>query len=49
MKNDKVKTIISVVLFLGFAGMFMIGMKSGEIEVVLNKAINICLQCIGIG
>lgn len=25
------------------------GIVRGEVEVVLNKAINICLECIGLG
>lgn len=25
------------------------GLKSGEVPVVLNKAINICFECIGLG
>jgi len=37
-----------VVLVVGIA-MICIGAYRGEVSVVLNKGINICLECIGIG
>ena len=49
LKNEKIKNILSIVLLLGFAGMFLAGMANGEADVVLQKAVNICLECIGIG
>ncbi len=45
----KNKNFISVaVLFISFIFLFY-GMKRGEMTVVLNKAVNICLECIGLG
>lgn len=37
--------------FIGlFAVLFIIyGVYRGEVSVVLNKAVNICLECIGLG
>ena len=31
------------------AGFIVLGVNRGEVLVVLRKAINICLECIGIG
>lgn len=30
-------------------GMMIFGISRGEMEVVLEKAVNICMECIGIG
>ncbi len=37
-----------VLLALG-AGFLVLGIMDGEIAVVLSRAANICLECIGIG
>ena len=31
------------------AGCFVLGVGRGETEVVLRKAVNICMECIGLG
>ena len=31
------------------AGMIGYGVYRGEVSIVLNKAINICMECIGLG
>lgn len=52
MKNEKNRKWITVALFVGFTAMFFAGLylTQGEsLSIVLNKAIKICLQCIGIG
>lgn len=38
-------------LFWAFAGavLMAVGVKLGEVQVVLNKATHMCLECIGIG
>ncbi len=36
-------------LLIVFAVMFVVGMFSPEVNVVVKKATNICLECIGIG
>lgn len=43
------KKYIKIFLLLLSVGMIVIGIYSGETQVVLQKAINICLECIGIG
>ncbi|MEA4870098.1 MAG: CD1871A family CXXC motif-containing protein [Christensenella sp.] len=37
-----------LILALG-AGLIVLGIWGGEVAVVLSRAINICLECIGIG
>ena len=48
--NAQMKTRIAGWFVLGAGIVLMIvGVRNGEIEVVFEKAIDICLQCIGIG
>lgn len=47
MENKK-RYLSFVILVLGFAMMFY-GMSNGEMQIVVNKAINICFECIGLG
>lgn len=42
------RVIPAVLLALG-AGFLMLGILGGEVAVVLSRAANICLECIGIG
>lgn len=47
--SEKRKTVISLgVMTLGAAFMAL-GIYRGEAQVVLSKAVMICLECIGIG
>ena len=41
--------VITILLLLVFLAMFLYGMGTEEIEIVLEKSVNICLECIGIG
>jgi hypothetical protein len=45
MKNNflRIFSLISSIFFIG------IGIYRNEIKTVLTKAINICLECIGVG
>nr|WP_267303739.1 CD1871A family CXXC motif-containing protein [Aedoeadaptatus acetigenes] len=36
-------------IFLASMAMMAYGINRGEMQVVLNKAIRICMECIGIG
>lgn len=40
---------IAGVLLLAAVMMIVYGMYRGEVSIVLNKAINVCLECIGLG
>ena len=47
--SEKKRNLLAVsVIVLGIAFMIL-GIYRGEIDVVLRKAVNICLECIGIG
>ena len=46
MKNRKA---ITISLFIASIILIVAGIMRGEHLAVLNKAINICMQCIGIG
>jgi len=40
---------LPLILFALGAGFLVLGIFNGEIAVVLSRAANICLECIGIG
>lgn len=40
---------IPVILLALGAGFLVLGVLDGEVAVVLSRAANICLECIGIG
>jgi len=46
MWNTRKGGFFLLLLFLLF---FVIGINAGEVSVVWEKAVNICLSCIGIG
>lgn len=39
----------SIWLLIFFALLFILGLNSGEVTVLLNTGITICLSCIGVG
>lgn len=45
----KIKRKIPLLLFFLSAALIIIGLKSGEFTAVLEKAVTVCLSCIGIG
>lgn len=48
MINKKL-LIIRILILITCISMIVAGIISGEVNVVLNKAVRICLECIGIG
>ena len=50
MKQKILKSrLISLVLLCMGIAMMYIGVHRGEVLVVMNKAIRVCMECIGIG
>jgi len=47
--KEKTKNITGIVLFLIFIAFIILGIIREENRTVLMKAVNICLECIGIG
>ena len=43
------RNILCAALLICGAVLFSVGAGRGEMQVVLTKAVNLCLQCIGIG
>lgn len=46
---NKIKEHISKLIFIIGIGFMGYGLYRGEIDIVFQKAIKICLECIGIG
>lgn len=49
MKIQNKRFVLSVSVFLLAIVFICYGAARGEISIVLNKAVNICLECIGLG
>lgn len=43
------KRVVQIVLLLTGVAFILYGASRGEVEIVLSKAVRICLECIGIG
>lgn len=41
--------LLRALLLVAAVAMIIIGVANGEAQTVLQKAVNICLECIGIG
>lgn len=51
-KSDKemiLRNVLRIMLIVFFIACIIIGIFNGEARVVFTKAVNICLECIGIG
>ncbi len=46
--KEKIKSVFGRVLLVCFIAMMIIGYHNGEAKLVMTKAVNICLECIGI-
>lgn len=49
MKNRKLGKLPGFAVMAAGAAFMIFGVFRGEVGIVLNKAINICLECIGLG
>lgn len=49
VRNSRTLWITRGILFVAAVAMIIIGVANGETRTVLQKAVNICLECIGIG
>ncbi|WP_193726009.1 CD1871A family CXXC motif-containing protein [Anaerosacchariphilus polymeriproducens] len=47
--SKSLKRKIQTITCILSAAFIIYGINRGEMEVVLNKAVNICLECIGLG
>lgn len=47
--KEKYRAYLGLAIFLASMAMMAYGINRGEMQVVLNKAIRICMECIGIG
>ena len=43
------RDIITVALFVASVALIIAGIATGEPAIVLDKAVNVCMECIGIG
>ena len=43
------KTAAQLVLLLSAVAMILLGIRLGEADTVLSKAIRLCMECVGIG
>lgn len=47
--NNKQKNAARIMTMAVAAGFIVYGICRGEVAIVLSKAVNICLECIGLG
>ena len=47
--KEKYRVYLGPAIVLASVAMMAYGVNRGEMQVVLNKAIRICMECIGIG
>lgn len=47
--NKGMRRLVAGVILVVAVMMIVYGTYRGEVSIVLNKAINVCLECIGLG
>ncbi|MGI6315339.1 MAG: CD1871A family CXXC motif-containing protein [Christensenellales bacterium] len=48
-KSAKGRALITAAIIIAAVGLIVFGVYSGEAKEVFQKAVNICLECIGVG
>lgn len=48
-KRSNLMKIVQLLLIVVAVGFICFGVYRGEVETVFSKAINLCLECVGIG
>lgn len=48
-REEGTRRLIAGAILVAAVMMIIYGMYRGEVSIVLNKAINVCLECIGLG
>ena len=49
INNELLKIVIPAVILVAGAAMMVLGILRGEVQMLFQKAIVVCLECIGIG
>lgn len=49
MKQNKTRLLLGSAALVTGLGFLAYGLLRGEARIVLDKAINVCMQCIGLG
>jgi len=47
--HPRLLLLVQLLLCITAAAFIYIGVRRGEVSIVLKKAVNICLECIGLG
>lgn len=47
--SNRSKRALQILVMAAAAAMLFYGVSRGEVAVVFNKAVNVCLECIGLG
>ncbi len=49
MRTDKKKLLLQLLIAASAILFLILGIRRGEMAIVLQKAVNLCFECIGLG